>query len=311
MLSATYWLLGGKPKQVEPALVQDQMGHACEWETSMMLHLAPALVGDLSQVEAVSPAMPFAPGDAGLDHQGAERRPATSAIPAGPPPRRARLLFRFFSRDVVTFLERVIHGTAVPGKGEMDLSYCFDDRHHQSRASLRTWGICVLMLLATMLNYMDRLALSQQATEISGELAAEQQGLRRHRSRIWPGVCRRRDRLGVRRGPASARAGSTRAFFCAGRLVGFRTGWVTTYRELLVCRVLLGFFEAGQWPCALVTAAAPAVPARPAAGQQHHPERRLAGRDRDTGGCALSSDRLDGRLAASVPGHRSLRRCSG
>ena len=40
----------------------------------------------------------------------------------------------------------------------------------EPRASLRAWGICVLMLLATMLNYMDRLALSQQATEISREL---------------------------------------------------------------------------------------------------------------------------------------------
>ncbi len=36
--------------------------------------------------------------------------------------------------------------------------------------------------------------------------------------------------------------------------VGFATGWVTSYNELLVCRVLLGFFEAGHWPCALVTA---------------------------------------------------------
>ena len=53
LLSATYWLLGTKPKQADPSLVQDQMGHACEWETSMILHLAPHSVGDLSQVEAV------------------------------------------------------------------------------------------------------------------------------------------------------------------------------------------------------------------------------------------------------------------
>jgi ACS family hexuronate transporter-like MFS transporter len=33
--------------------------------------------------------------------------------------------------------------------------------------------------------------------------------------------------------------------------VGFVTGWVTNYTELFVCRVMLGFFEAGQWPCAL------------------------------------------------------------
>ncbi len=35
---------------------------------------------------------------------------------------------------------------------------------------LRTWGICGLMLLATMLNYMDRQTLAQQATNIREEL---------------------------------------------------------------------------------------------------------------------------------------------
>ncbi len=35
---------------------------------------------------------------------------------------------------------------------------------------LRTWAICGLMLLATMLNYMDRQTLAQQATDIRGEL---------------------------------------------------------------------------------------------------------------------------------------------
>src|SRR3974377_1852877 len=38
------------------------------------------------------------------------------------------------------------------------------------RIPLRTWGICGLMLLATMLNYMDRQARAQQATEIRAEL---------------------------------------------------------------------------------------------------------------------------------------------
>jgi len=32
---------------------------------------------------------------------------------------------------------------------------------------------------------------------------------------------------------------------------GFMTGWVNNYTELFPCRVMLGFFEAGQWPCAL------------------------------------------------------------
>ncbi len=107
LLSATYWLLGSRPKQADPSLVQDQMGHACEWETSMMLHLAPRSVGDLSQVEAVSSRMPFEAAAQGWitkdrssnGHIG-DPRHATAA--------KGETLFRLFAQDVVTFLERVI-----------------------------------------------------------------------------------------------------------------------------------------------------------------------------------------------------------
>jgi creatinine amidohydrolase len=107
LLAATYWLLGSKPRQADPSLVQDQMGHACEWETSMILHLAPHLVGDLSHVDAVSPKMPFDPVSQGwitkdrslAGHIG-DPRQASAA--------KGETLFRMFSRDVVTFLERVI-----------------------------------------------------------------------------------------------------------------------------------------------------------------------------------------------------------
>ena len=107
LLAATYWLLGTKPDKVDPALVQTQMGHACEWETSMILHLAPRLVGDLSEIEPVSSAMPFEPAAQGWitkersepGHIGDPRR-ATSE--------KGKTLFHHFSQDVVTFLERVI-----------------------------------------------------------------------------------------------------------------------------------------------------------------------------------------------------------
>ena len=41
LLAATYWLLGAQPQEVDATIVQDRMGHACEWETSMILHLRP------------------------------------------------------------------------------------------------------------------------------------------------------------------------------------------------------------------------------------------------------------------------------
>jgi ACS family hexuronate transporter-like MFS transporter len=36
-------------------------------------------------------------------------------------------------------------------------------------------------------------------------------------------------------------------------IAGFATGFVRSYEELLVCRSLLGFFEAGHWPCGIRT----------------------------------------------------------
>lgn len=35
--------------------------------------------------------------------------------------------------------------------------------------------------------------------------------------------------------------------------MGMASGWAGGYESLLVCRALLGFFEAGHWPCALKT----------------------------------------------------------
>lgn len=83
------------------------MGHACEWETSMMLHLAPALVGDLHEVEAVSPRMPFEPASQGWITK--DRSPAGHiGDPQHASSAKGEALFRVFAHDVVTFLERVI-----------------------------------------------------------------------------------------------------------------------------------------------------------------------------------------------------------
>jgi creatinine amidohydrolase len=107
LLTATYWLLGSKPDQVDPTFVQQQMGHACEWETSMILWLAPALVGDLSRIEPVSSSMPFEPASQGwITKERSE--PGHIGDPRRASPTKGETLFRVFSDDVVTFLERVI-----------------------------------------------------------------------------------------------------------------------------------------------------------------------------------------------------------
>jgi MFS transporter, ACS family, hexuronate transporter len=116
--------------------------------------------------------------------------------------------------------------------------------------SLRTWAVCGLMLLATMLNYMDRQALSQQANDIRSELKLSNEDY---------------GSLETGFGIAFAVGGVATGFLVdwfslrwmypaillSWSAVGFLTGFVTSYRELMICRVLLGFAEAGQWPCAL------------------------------------------------------------
>jgi ACS family hexuronate transporter-like MFS transporter len=150
------------------------------------------------------------------------------------------------------------------------------------RVPLRTWAILGLLLLATMLMYMDRQALAQQKTEILGALKLSNEdygqleqgfGLAFAIGGILTGFFA--DRISPRwLYPAVLMGWST---------VGFATGWVTTYHELLTCRVLLGFFEAGHWPCALVTA-----------------QRLLARSDRPLGNSILQSGASLGAIATPI-----------
>jgi len=107
LLLATYWQLGTKPWELEPRLVQRQMGHACEWETSMMLKLEPKLVGPLAKVGAVPFGNAFEPASrawitqdrSGPGHIG---DPQTASADKG------EILFRAFTDDMVALLERVV-----------------------------------------------------------------------------------------------------------------------------------------------------------------------------------------------------------
>lgn len=61
LLFATYWDLA-KPHETRAGFVQTQMGHACEWETSMIMRIAPHLViGDISKLESVTFEYGFGP----------------------------------------------------------------------------------------------------------------------------------------------------------------------------------------------------------------------------------------------------------
>ncbi len=107
LLASTYWLLGSKPNEIDRTLKQDHMQHACEWETSMILHLAPALVGDLSKLEPIPAGVGFGPAVRGWITK--ERSaPGYIGDPRLATAQKGESLFRIFAHDVVTFLERVL-----------------------------------------------------------------------------------------------------------------------------------------------------------------------------------------------------------
>jgi creatinine amidohydrolase len=83
------------------------MGHACEWETSMMLRLRPDLVGDLSNVQAVEWGNAFEPASRGWITKD-RTEPGHIGDPRTASAEKGEILFRTFTADVVSLLERVI-----------------------------------------------------------------------------------------------------------------------------------------------------------------------------------------------------------
>lgn len=106
-LSATYWLLGDQPVNMGPEFVQKSMGHACEWETSMMLKLAPELVADLTAIEPVSMGDAFASASRGWTTKD-RSEPGHIGDPRRATAEKGEALFRRFSSDAAAFLEQVI-----------------------------------------------------------------------------------------------------------------------------------------------------------------------------------------------------------
>ncbi len=107
LLFSCYWALGGRPHEVDPSIEQQQMGHACEWETSMILALAPRLVGDYKNAAPVDPRGPFDPV-----HRAWTTRDRSVAGHIGNPrvatAAKGETLLNVFTADVVTLLNRVI-----------------------------------------------------------------------------------------------------------------------------------------------------------------------------------------------------------
>ncbi|WP_425614559.1 MFS transporter [Anatilimnocola sp. NA78] len=158
------------------------------------------------------------------------------------------------------------------------------------------WFICSLLFLATMLMYMDRLTLSQMASRITRELSLTNEhygrmemgfGLAFALGAIVNGLLA--DRFSIR--------WLYPVMLVGWSLAGVATAWSVEIGQVLLpmvgqnawlgtkgnpsdaafigmfaCRVVLGFFESGHWPCALITT-----------------QRLLSGADRTLGNSLLQS----------------------
>jgi ACS family hexuronate transporter-like MFS transporter len=114
------------------------------------------------------------------------------------------------------------------------------------------WWIGSLLLLASAINYMDRQTLANASVRITEEFGMSQEqygnleagfGWAFAVGSLFFGFLA--DRVSVR-------------WLYAGVLtlwsaMGFASGFAQNYDQLLICRTLLGFFEAGHWPCGIKT----------------------------------------------------------
>jgi creatinine amidohydrolase len=112
LLFTTYWD-HAKPWIGREDLVQRSMGHACEWETSMILAIAPELVGPTSQLVDIPVGYEFEPA-----YRGWITDDRSSAGYMGSPrhasPEKGEHLLDCYARTVAAFLNKVAAWTGSP-----------------------------------------------------------------------------------------------------------------------------------------------------------------------------------------------------
>ncbi len=114
------------------------------------------------------------------------------------------------------------------------------------------WWICFLLLLATTLNYMDRQALAQTSKLISEDFNLNNREYSRLIFLFNVGFGLGALLFGWLVDKASLRW-LYAALVLGWSMVGFATGFAWGFVPLLICRLLLGLFEAGNWPCGIMT----------------------------------------------------------
>jgi MFS transporter, ACS family, hexuronate transporter len=109
----------------------------------------------------------------------------------------------------------------------------------------------LLLLLATMVNYMDRQVLANMSVRITEQLKIRDVEYGNIEWAFGTAFAFGSLAFGFAVDRVSVRW-LYPAVLLAWSAIGFLTGFVWDYSSLLVCRSLLGFLEAGHWPCAMI-----------------------------------------------------------
>jgi creatinine amidohydrolase len=107
LLFSTYWGLGDEAVTGTDQFTQHEMGHACEWETSMILRIAPQLVKDYKNAPVVKHGNPFLPATRGWITKD-RTVPGHIGSPHLASSEKGETLFATFSDGVQKMLQRVI-----------------------------------------------------------------------------------------------------------------------------------------------------------------------------------------------------------
>ena len=107
LLFSTYWGLGDEAVMGSPEFTQHEMGHACEWETSMILRISPHLVREYKNIAVVDRGPPFLPATRGWITKD-RSEPGHIGCPHLASPEKGETLFATFSDGVQQLLNRII-----------------------------------------------------------------------------------------------------------------------------------------------------------------------------------------------------------
>ncbi len=107
LLFATYWNLAPNAQTMVSGLVQPHMSHACEWETSMILRLAPHLVGDTTKLAAIPSGNAFDPAMRAWITKD-RTTPGYIGDPRAATAEKGEALIQAFTAGAVALLERVL-----------------------------------------------------------------------------------------------------------------------------------------------------------------------------------------------------------